>query len=208
VRGNHAPSSAASRDYLTKTYTVPFVPPTSLINSWTLKVLNSVYYHKQFEKRIRLIQHYQPFFYPLDGLLEWNRIYGPRGFYQYQCVLPIQNGQEAITELLNAIAKSGMGSFLAILKLCGNSISPGMLSFPMPGISLALDFPNRGKPLHQLLILLDEIVAAANGRLYPAKDGRMPGKLFRQGYPRWQEFSNYIDPRFSSSFWRRMMEDE
>jgi len=88
----------------------------------------------------------------------------------------------------------------------GPGDSPGLLSFPRPGITLALDFPNRGAPLERLFCTLDSIVQNANGRLYPAKDGRMPASLFRSGYPRWPEFSRHVDPRFSSSFWRRVME--
>jgi FAD/FMN-containing dehydrogenase len=207
MRGNHAPAGTEPGKYSPKTRTFPFVPPVSMVNSLTLKAFNAAYYHKQFQKETRQIQHYASFFYPLDGILEWNRMYGPRGFYQYQCVIPIQYGRESISDLLIEIAQSGMGSFLAVLKVYGNIQSPGMLSFPLPGVSLALDFPNRGKKLHQLFSRLDSIVRSAGGRLYPAKDGRMPGSIFRSGYPRWQEFTNYIDPRFSSSFWRRMMED-
>lgn len=208
MRGNHAPVSTITGEYSSKTRTFPFVPPVSMINSLTLKAFNTTYYHKQLQRETRLIQHYEPFFYPLDGILEWNRIYGSRGFYQYQCVVPTQYGREAISELLTEIAKSGMGSFLAVLKVCGDIDSPGMLSFPLPGVSLALDFPNRGDKLQRLFTRLDSIISTANGRLYPAKDGRMPGILFRDGYLRWQEFTNYIDPHFSSSFWRRVMENE
>lgn len=206
MRGNHAPAGAISGKYTPTTRTFPFVPPVSMVNSLTLKAFNTAYYHKQIQQKTRQVQHYEPFFYPLDGILEWNRMYGPKGFYQYQCVVPTQYGREAISELLKEIAQSGMGSFLAVLKVCGNVESPGMLSFPLPGLSLALDFPHRGEELHQLFSRLDNIVSTATGRLYPAKDGRMPGSLFRSGYPRWQEFRNYIDPRFSSSFWRRVME--
>jgi hypothetical protein len=95
---------------------------------------------------------------------------------------------------------------LAVLKLFGDVSSPGMLSFPRPGITLALDFPNRGERLERLFQALDQIVQSAGGRLYPAKDGRMPGSLFKSGYPRWPEFARFIDPRCSSSFWRRVME--
>jgi hypothetical protein len=108
--------------------------------------------------------------------------------------------------LLELIARSGQGSMLAVLKHCGPATSPGMLSFPMPGITLALDFPNRPKTLPRLFDDLDAIVGAAGGRVYPAKDGRMPQSLFRSGYPRWREFSEFIDPRCSSSFWRRVGE--
>lgn len=207
MRGNHALAMSEAICHASKTWTFPFEPPLSMVNAWTLKAINTVYYHKQFTRPGRYLQHYAPFFYPLDGLLEWNRLYGPRGFYQYQCVIPASQGEEAIVGLLNQIAGSGMGSFLAVLKVCGDIDSPGMLSFPLPGVSLALDFPNRGEKLHRLFRRLDEIVTASGGRLYPAKDGRMPGGLFRGGYPRWQEFSQFIDPHFSSSFWRRVMEN-
>lgn len=207
MRGNHAPAGVMPGKYSQKRRTFPVVPPVSMVNSLTLKAFNTAYYHKQLQKKARQIQHYEPFFYPLDGILEWNRMYGPSGFYQYQCVIPMQYGREAVSALLVEISQSGMGSFLAVLKICGDIASPGMLSFPLPGVSLALDFPNRGDKLHQMFLRLDSIVSGAGGRLYPAKDGRMPSSLFRSGYPLWTGFTNYIDPRFSSSFWRRVMED-
>jgi FAD/FMN-containing dehydrogenase len=184
---------------------VPFVPPVSLVNGPTLRAFNSFYYHRQRASREKTLQHYQRFFYPLDGILNWNRLYGARGFYQYQCVVPLAAGREAVAALLEHVAASGQGSFLAVLKLFGAVLSPGMLSFPMEGVTLALDFPNRGAKLARLLAHLDELVAEAGGRLYPAKDARMPGSLFRSGYPRWREFVPFIDPRHSSSFWRRVM---
>jgi hypothetical protein len=121
-------------------------------------------------------------------------------------VIPSAAGRAATGALLETIARSGLGSFLAVLKMFGSATSPGMLSFPREGITLALDFPNRGERLKKLFTELDAIVGDAGGRLYPAKDGRMPGHLFRSGYPRWGEFARYIDPRCSSSFWRRVME--
>jgi hypothetical protein len=112
-----------------------------------------------------------------------------------------------VSALLNTIARSGQGSFLAVLKVFGGRDSPGLLSFPREGTTLALDFPNSGERLEKLFRELDAIVQGAGGRLYPAKDGRMPGTLFRSGYPRWREFARFIDPRISSSFWRRVMEN-
>ncbi len=154
------------------------------------------------------MQHYEPFFYPLDNLLDWNKMYGPRGFYQYQCVLPVESGREPLAQLLDEVGKSGLGSILAVLKLCGACASPGMLSFPRSGVSLALDFPNRGAPLLSLFARLDAIVSEAGGRLYPAKDARMPGSMFRAGYPAWQAFLPYVDARFSSAFWTRASSSE
>ena len=139
-------------------------------------------------------------------MLEWNRIYGPKGFYQYQCVIPHDDALHVTKRLLHTIAHSGQGSFLSVLKQFGAPASRGMLSFPQPGTTLALDFPNSGVRLHRLFGELDRIVLAAGGRLYAAKDGRMGPELFQSGYPRWQEFANYVDPRFSSGLWRRVTE--
>ena len=185
---------------------VPFTPPISLINPLSLKAFNTLYFHKQRADRMRTVQHLRPFFYPLDALLEWNRIYGPKGFYQYQCVIPHDDALHVTKRLLHTIAHSGQGSFLAVLKQFGAPASRGMLSFPQPGTTLALDFPNSGVRLHRLFDELDRIVLAAGGRLYAAKDGRMGPELFQSGYPRWQEFANYVDPRFSSGLWRRVTE--
>lgn len=187
---------------------VPFTPPLSLINSWSLKAFNTLYYHRAPAAPHRALQHYQPFFFPLDALLEWNRVYGPKGFYQYQCAVPPERALETTRQLLQTIAASGMGSFLAVLKQFGTPPSRGLLSFPMPGTTLALDFPNQGPRLHRLFEALDRIVLAAGGRLYPAKDGRMSGAMFKAGYPRWQDVVPLIDPRFSSGFWRRVMEKQ
>jgi hypothetical protein len=107
--------------------------------------VNHLYFHAHRSRRAQGRQHYLPFFFPLDNLLEWNRIYGPRGFYQYQCVVPVDTQQDAVRELLRCISASGSGSFLAVLKMFGDRAAPGLLSFPMPGTTLALDFPNEGE---------------------------------------------------------------
>ena len=176
----------------------------SLVNSLSLKAFNTLYFHRQRGDHVRQVQHYRPFFYPLDALLEWNRMYGPRGFHQYQCVVPDADAPRQIARLLDTIVASGMGSFLAVLKQFGAPPSRGMLSFATPGTTLALDFPNRGDRSHALFAALDRIVLDAGGRLYPAKDGRMGPEIFRAGYPRWAEFREHVDPRFSSAFWRRV----
>ncbi|MFT3857454.1 MAG: FAD-binding oxidoreductase [Aquabacterium sp.] len=214
-RGNHAPAlldqrnvpSGLSTPVAPGTLKVPLTPPFSLINALSLKSFNTLYFHKQRQDVERCLQHYRPFFYPLDALLEWNRIYGPRGFYQYQCAIPPDQALAVTRQLLETIAASGMGSFLAVLKQFGAPQSPGMLSFPMPGVTLALDFPNAGPRLHKLFAALDQIVMEAGGRLYPAKDGRMGAAIFKAGYPNWQSFTQYVDPRFSSGLWRRVMEN-
>ena len=132
-------------------------------------------------------------------------MYGPKGFFQYQCVVPREIGHEAVQAMLKAIARSGNGSFLAVLKTFGNREPLGMLSFPQPGVTLALDFPNEGVLTQKLFERLDSIVREAKGRIYPAKDARMPKELFEAGYPRLAEFMKYRDTGISSGLSRRLM---
>lgn len=204
MRGN--PTHAGERSIPQgRKLTVPFVPPVSLINGLSLRLFNTVYYHLKKWRAGNAIAHYETFFYPLDNLLEWNRMYGPRGFFQYQSVVPRAVGRDAVQAMLKEIARSGDGSFLAVLKTFGNRQSVGMMSFPQPGVTLALDFPNRGERTHKLFEQLDAIVREAKGRLYPAKDARMPKELFELGYPRLAEFIQYRDPGISSGLSRRLM---
>jgi FAD/FMN-containing dehydrogenase len=184
---------------------MPVVPPVSLVNGLTLRPFNALYYRVNAWRAGRALAHVEPFLYPLDNLLDWNRMYGPRGFFQYQCVVPRNLGRDAIDAMLKAIAKAGEGSFLAVLKTFGEREAPGMLSFPRPGVTLALDFPNRGEATRRLLDRLDSIVREAAGRIYMAKDARMPRDLFEAGYPRLTEFLNYRDPGISSGLSRRLM---
>ena len=148
---------------------------------------------------------YEPFFYPLDSILHWNKIYGRRGLLQFQCVIPWEDGpQEGIVRILKTITGSGLASFLAVIKVFGDISSPGMLSFPKPGITLALDFPIREEVSFDLLDRLDDITLEHGGRMYSAKDARMTAAQYQASYPQWQEFSAYIDPHFDSAFWQRV----
>ena len=206
-RANHGPACPDARPSApSRRPTVPFTPPVSLINPVSLKAFNSLYFHRQRANVAYVTTHYEPYFYPLDGVGSWNRIYGPHGFLQYQCVIPPAGARAGIERLLEVITSSGTGSFLAVLKQFGDQPSPGMLSFPRPGTTLALDFPNQGERTLRLLDGLDDIVAEAGGAVYPAKDARMAGRRFRHYFPAWEAFSHFIDPRFSSSFWRRVTE--
>lgn len=200
------PSAAEGRRRpRTRMLRMPFVPPVSLVNALSLRPFNQLYYLLNTRRRGRTLTHYEPFFYPLDNLLDWNRMYGPRGFYQYQSVVPQDAGLEATKALLAEIARAGEGSFLAVLKTFGEREPPGMLSFPQAGVTLALDFPNRGERTRSLLARLDAIVLEARGRLYAAKDARMPRTLFEAGYPRLPEFLHYRDPGISSGLSRRLL---
>jgi FAD/FMN-containing dehydrogenase len=182
---------------------VPFALPWSPVNRVTLKAFNELYYRRQVAKAGHAVVDYPAYFYPLDSLLEWNRMYGRRGFQQYQFVVPEAAAREALQDFLRAIASTGSGSFLAVLKRCGPLVSPGLLSFPMPGISLALDFPQHDLKNQALFTRLDTIVRDAGGRLYPAKDAHMSGEDFRAAYPAWQALEQLRDPALMSRFWQR-----
>jgi FAD/FMN-containing dehydrogenase len=204
MRGNPA-EGETHQEPKTRKLTMPFAPPFSLVNKLTLQPFNSAYFNLKKRQVGKAISHYEAFFYPLDNLLEWNRMYGPRGFYQYQCVVPRAVGNDAVQALLKEIKRSGVGSFLAVLKTFGNRQALGMLSFPQPGVTLALDFPNKGKKTLMLFERLDAIVREAKGRLYLAKDARMPRDLFEAGYPCLTEFLHYRDTGMSSALSLRLM---
>lgn len=188
----------------TSRLTMPFDPPFSLVNTLTLRAFNTLYYHRQQIKELRSRVSYASFFYPLDGILHWNRMYGRKGFQQYQCVAPRRHAREVIGAVLAEIAHSGTGSFLAVLKQCGDIASPGLLSFPMPGVTLALDFPQREPDNSRLFDKLDALVHEAGGRLYPAKDAHMSAAHFQRAYPDWQRVEALRDPQLLSRFWKRV----
>lgn len=182
----------------------PCEAPGWLLNSLFMKSFNTLYYNKQRSRIVESLTHYEPFFYPLDAILNWNRMYGRRGFFQYQLVVPFEQDRSIIKEIFARITRSKRASFLAVLKTFGDIQSPGMLSFPRKGVTLALDFPNDGAPTLKLMNELDAVVFAAGGALYAAKDARMSPESFMASYPHLQQFSQYVDPAFSSSFWRRV----
>jgi FAD/FMN-containing dehydrogenase len=201
--GDHDPEAGEAR--ARRARGLPFAPPFSLVNAFSLRAFNAAYYRMPrgggVPRRVAL----DPFFYPLDAIGGWNRLYGPNGFFQYQCAVPgDESGRAAIGELLDAIGKEGQGSFLAVLKRFGDMEPAGLLSFPRPGYTFALDFPNGGAATLALLDRLDAVVLAANGRVYAAKDSRMSAESFGAFYPESQAFREFVDPRFSSSFWRRV----
>jgi len=188
-----------------KRLNMPVTPPITMINRLTVLAFNAAYYNLNKIKAGKQIVHYKKFLYPLDNVHHWNRVYGTRGFYQYQSVVPRESGQQIIELMLKEISRCKEGSFLAVLKTFGDQPSIGMLSFPRPGVTLALDFPNRGARTLELFENLDALVREAGGCLYPAKDARMPRDLFESGYPRLNEFMKYRDPGISSAFSRRLM---
>ena len=201
-RGNHA--AERGKEFHPKGGPkLPFPLPGWMLNRFAVKAFNTAYYNVHSAKKGTSVVPYDSFFYPLDSIRQWNLLYGRQGFLQYQCIIPETN-PEAFEELLNRIAQSGMGSFLGVLKQFGSAPAPGLLSFPRPGLTIALDFAMRGERTFKLIQSLDEIVLQSGGALYPAKDARMSPALFEASYPRWRSFVPYIDPKMSSSFWRRV----
>jgi FAD/FMN-containing dehydrogenase len=204
MRGNHA-SAGGRAEPAAAQWRMPFVPPLSLVNRLTLGPFNSLYFNVKTLRDRRAVIHYRPFFYPLDNLLQWNRMYGPKGFYQYQSVVPRADGKAVTQAMLREVARSRSGSFLAVLKTFGERKPVGMLSFPQPGVTLALDIPNHDERTLKLFERLDAIVLEAGGRVYMAKDARMPRSLFEAGYPAAKNFLAYRDPGMSSAMSRRLM---
>ncbi len=183
---------------------LPFTPPFALINRLTLSAFNAAYRTANGRAQSGRLVPLMPFFYPLDAVKGWNRAYGPRGLRQFQCVVPMAAAAEAVAEMLRATHRAGDASFLTVLKLFGDLASPGLMSFPMPGATLTLDFPYRGARTDALLARLDRITLEAGGRVNPYKDARMSAGTFEASFPHWRAFSRHVDPAFSSSFWRRV----
>jgi decaprenylphospho-beta-D-ribofuranose 2-oxidase len=202
--GNRADKHSSKEKAL---FSVPFNLPSFVLNEWSVKAFNALYYAKNYNKVMDNAVHYDGFFYPLDSILNWNRIYGKNGFVQYQFVLPLKASRDGLKKILARINKMGMGSFLAVLKLFGEQ--DDLISFPMEGYTLALDFPM--KPgLLGFLDELDEIVADCGGRIYLTKDARMKKSLFWETYPKAAKFKEILkkydpDNRFVSNLSQRLM---
>ena len=168
---------------------IPFNFPSFALNNWSVRAFNWLYYRKVKERVSKQRVDIDTFFYPLDAIGHWNRIYGKNGFTQYQFILPKETSYDGLEEILKTISDSGKGSFLAVLKLYGKA-NENWLSFPMEGYSLALDFKIE-KGLFELLDRLDEIVVEHQGRIYLAKDARVSKETFEQGYPNIDNFREF-----------------
>ncbi|MDO3444631.1 FAD-binding oxidoreductase [Agrobacterium sp. V1] len=196
--GEHASISDLPAKYANKPFAqpdkrevrLPITLPSGILNRITVSLFNKLYYEKGARKTGEHLVDCDSYFYPLDAILGWNRIYGRSGFAQFQCVLPLDRSEKGITALLEAISLSGAGSFLAVLKRLGPQDSK--FSFPMEGYTLALDFPISRKTL-RLLKHLDEIAVENGGRFYLAKDSRMSARTLRASDARVEKFINNRD---------------
>ena len=150
-------------------------------------------------------QYYRSFFFPLDFIKNWNKAYGKKGFYQYQFVVPIKNSKTTLDQVIDLISFYNQRPVLSVLKTFGKIESKGLMSFPLCGLTLAMDFQNKGVKTLKMFSELDKIVLKNNGKIYIAKDSRMEKDSFKRFYPNFDEYSKFIDPNFNSSFLKRVI---
>lgn len=205
IRANHSNIKRRQRRFQNKRIKLPCVMPDFVINNTVSKLINSTGFYRHPRNGREKLLTFDQFFYPMDRVENWNWIYGKKGFFQYQCVVPFEDGDRWLEKLLKEVAKSEIASPMAELKLFGDIEAKGLLSFPRRGVSLSVDFPNRGSAILGLFERLDTIVANAKGAVYPAKDARMSAQNFKLFFPQLEEFKKYVDPKFSSTFWRRVV---
>jgi len=179
---------------------VPFTPPISLFNRPSIKLMSEVYFRMGLGKQESALTHYQPFFYPLDQIANWNRAYGPKGFFQHQALIPKASAHEGLAELISAVQASDQRSMVSVLKTTGKRTAPGLLTYPIEGVTLALDFPNRGASTLDLLKKLDSITIAHGGRVNPSKDATMSAETFKSSFGEklLNEFNALRDPGLQS----------
>lgn len=186
---------------------MPLDAPKWLLGNWSAKLFNAAYFRSQALKTAtQSTLPLWPFFYPLDAVTAWNRAYGQRGFVQYQFVVPKANARDSIVHILKHLRESRVASYLAVIKSFGDIASPGLMSFPMPGVTVTLDIAGPGDRERRALDRADAMVADVGGRVYPAKDARMSSVMFQKFFPQWRELEAMRDPMISSSFWRRVTE--
>jgi FAD/FMN-containing dehydrogenase len=204
-RGNHcagldewlAPNAAK--------LTLPVDAPQWLLGRWSARAFNAAYYRAQaLQTAKRATIPLWQFFFPLDAVNAWNRAYGKRGFIQYQFVVPTDAARETVPRILSHLRESNVASYLAVIKTFGELRSPGLMSFPMAGTTVALDIPAPNDNDRRALDRADAMVADVGGRVYPAKDARMSATMFQRFFPQWRELEAMRDPIISSSFWRRV----
>jgi decaprenylphospho-beta-D-ribofuranose 2-oxidase len=185
------PSAQAVAPHAVRQARVPVDFPGWVLNPLSVRAFNELYFRRVPAKGVEQLLPARQFLFPLDAIHHWNRIYGKRGFHQFQCVVPYESGRVALISMLESIARNGRGSFLAVLKSMGPA-GQGLLSFPMPGYTLALDFPNNAGAA-EFIRSLEGIVLQHGGRTYLAKDSTLTPEVFKQMYPRHRQFAELLD---------------
>lgn len=180
---------------------IPLTPPISPLRGLPLRAFNELYFRKAGNGVADV--PFDGFFYPLDRIRDWNRLYGPKGLHQHQSVVPLADAPAVVRALMECAARYRQGSFLTVLKRFGDLASPGLLSFPRPGYTLTLDFPHLGPKTLAMLRELDAIAIAAGGAVNPYKDARMAPETFAASFPNWRALEALRDPAAMSDFWRR-----
>jgi decaprenylphospho-beta-D-ribofuranose 2-oxidase len=213
MAGRHAPAGSSGKAGLLSKLpralvSGRFLESNLLLNGLSARMFNAAFYRKQITKRSKGTLSVYPFFFPLDAVDRWNRMYGKRGFFQYQFVVPPDPQHFALKQILTTISESGTLPFLGVIKEFGNE-SHGGLSFPRPGVTVALDFANTGQNALDLFTRLDDMVADAGGRVYLSKDARLSPEAFRRMYPEWEEWKRVRDEAdplnmFQSELGRRL----
>lgn len=204
--GNHQAEPSRGLAPWRPSISFPFDAPNFLLMPPLVKAFNWMWYRKQITHKKKFRSDLEPFFYPLDMLGNWNRLYGGRGLLQYQAAVPDDSG-EVVQKIVSELRAGGASPYLAVVKRFGSKQSPGLLSFPIAGSTISIDFPNSGNNLFRALDRADNVVADAGGRIYAAKDARVDGEMFRSMYPAFDEFMSHVDPAVSSSFLRRIVGD-
>ena len=205
LRGNHSEDGGLEVHSKSRWKVIPFNFPSWTLNIFTISIFNFAYFNKILKKVSRQKVHYESFFYPLDSVRDWNKIYGENGLFQFQCVIPHHYAEEGLLEILKTIKVSGQGSFLAVLKTFGNVESLGLMSFPTEGLTLALDFPNRKESTFRLIKKLYQLVLKHNGRIYPAKDMLLSKEMFDEMYNQSiLRFEQVRDKNYQSDWWKRV----
>ena len=203
LTANHAEDGEVYSSPSSRRLAIPFRPPLNLLNRWSLTLFNRAFAWSKARAEGGRRSSYQSYFFPLDAVRHWNRLYGPRGLLQHQSVVPFDAARETIPAMLMAAREAGQASFLTVLKRFGDVASPGILSFPRPGYTLTLDFSNAGSATYALFEQLDRMTVEAGGAVNPYKDARMGADLFEASFPGWRDLEALRDPAFLSDFWRR-----
>jgi FAD/FMN-containing dehydrogenase len=204
LRASHAGESILPAHRGAPLVSIPFTPPVPLVNRWSLHAFNSLYRRHALSKAGEQPVPYTSFFFPLDSVGRWNRLYGPGGLRQHQSVIPMAHAEPVVTAMIEETHKARHGSFLTVLKLFADRPPAGLMSFPRAGATLTLDFPYLGMRTDALLDRLDALTISCGGRVNPYKDAHMSATTFAASFPQMKAFQSFMDPMARSQLAERV----